>query len=226
MSTESTPTPVQVTEGTTTPPVFPLREIGKKTGDWTLTMLPSHLALADAPGAQPYVILREQIMKTVVLMETTRALMVQRPSKLTFQLTPEGMAALVDWIGKPFLAAFYLKRRYAWVTPWAFIWVIGSLIMLIAPARDGGGLQFQLVGFLLGLTLLAASAFAKWRPHPILFLVDSLWFCIVAVQLTVSVMQGRSKGWYVVVAFLVLAAISGFRNFLRFKGLKLAPLPK
>ena len=83
MSIESTPAPTPATDVTPSPPVLPLREIGKKTGDWTLTLLPSHLALAEAPGAQPYVILREQIMKTVVLMESTRALMVQRPSKLT-----------------------------------------------------------------------------------------------------------------------------------------------
>jgi len=208
-------------------PVFSLTEIGKKTGgDWTLTLLPSHLALADAPGGQPYVILREQIMKTVVMMEGTRALMVQQPQKLIFKLTPEGMTALADWIGKPFLAAFYLKRRYAWVSVWAFFWVVGSLITLISPARDGSGPHFDLFGFLLGLALLAASAFARWRPHPILFLVDSIWFCTVAVQLTVSITQGRSKGWYLLVALLAWAAFTGFKHFIRFRGTKLASLPK
>jgi hypothetical protein len=226
VSSENPPTPVDTPAATNSPPIFSLTEIGKKTGEWTLTLLPSHLALADAPGAQPYVILREQIMKTVVVMEATRALVVQQPQKLVFKLTPEGMAALADWIGKPFLAAFYLKRRYAWVSVWALLWVGGSLTTLITPARDGSGPHFELFGFLLGLTLLAASAFARWRPHSILFLVDSLWFCTVAVQLTVSITQGRSKGWYLVVIILVVAAVSGFKKFFRFRGIKLAPLPK
>ncbi len=208
-------------------PVFPLTEIGKKSGGaWTLTLLPSHLAIADAPGAQPYVILREQIMKTVVVMESTQALIVQQPRKLMFKLTPAGMAALADWIGKSFLAAFYLKRRYAWVSVWAWLWVGGALILLISPPRDGSAPPFQLFNLLLGVALLAAAAFARWRPHPILFLVDSLWFGTVAVQLTISITQGKSKGWYLLVALLAWSAITGFRHFMRFRGAQLVALPK
>jgi hypothetical protein len=209
------------------PTVLPLTEIGKPTGaQWTLTLHPSHLALADAPGAQPYVILREQLMKTVVLMEGTRAFVVEQPRKVMFKLTPAGVTALADWIGKPFLASFYLKRRYAWVSLWACLWVGGSLITLVAPARDGGVPHFDLTGFLLGLTLLVASAFARWRPHPVLFLVDSLWFCTVAVQLSLSVAQGRSKGWLLMVALLAWVAATGFKHCLRFWGTKLEPWRK
>ena len=207
-------------------PVFPLTEIGKKSGgEWTLTLLPSHLAIADAPGAQPYVILREQIMKTVVIMESTRALILRQPRELMFKLTPEGLAALADWVGKSFLASFYLKRRYAWVSVWALLWVGGSLILLISPPRDGAP-PFQLFNLLLGVALLVASALARWRPHPSLFLVDSLWFGTVAVQLTISITQGKSKGWYLLVALLAWSAITGFRHFMRFRGTKLVALPK
>jgi hypothetical protein len=205
--------------------VLPLTEIGKKTGDWTLTLLPSHLALADAPGAQPYVILREQIMKTAVLMEGTRAFVVQQPRRVMFKLTAAGAAALAEWIGKPFLAGFYLKRRYSWVAVWALLWVIGSLLTLIAPA-DGNPVRFDLVGLLLGLTLLLASALARWRPHPVLFLVDSIWFFSVSFRLLGDVLHGQSKGWLILVALLVWVGVTGFRHFLRFKNVKVLPFSK
>jgi hypothetical protein len=208
--------------------ILPLTEIGKKTGgQWTLTLLPSHLALADAPGAQPYVILREQLMKSVVFMEGTRAFVVQQPRKIMFKLTPAGVKAVADWIGKPFLASFYLKRRYSWVSLWAFLWVFGSLATLMPPARSEIEPHFDLMSFLLGVTLLTASAFARWRPHPILFLVDAIWFSWVAVNLSVNVLvNGRSKGWLVLVALMAWMAVTGVKHFFRFRGTKLEPWRK
>jgi hypothetical protein len=113
--------PVAAVPTAAAPPVFPLQENGKPTGQWTLTIHPSHLALADAPGAQPYVILRNQFMKPVMLMEGLRTLIVEKPRKIIFKLTPVGASALAGWLGKPFLAAFYLKRRYSFIMPWALL---------------------------------------------------------------------------------------------------------
>lgn len=204
------------------PVVLPLKEMGKTPRAWTLTLYPGHLALADAPGAQPYIILREQIMKSVVLMEATRALAVQQPRKIIFVLTRPGVAALADWIGKPFLASFYMKRRYTWILPWAFLWVFGSLASLL-PARGAATPKFDAVGLVLGLILMAAWALAKWRPHPALFLVDAIWFFWVSLNLTFSVVDGRSKGWLVLVALLAWMSATGFKHFLRFRGTRLQP---
>ncbi|MGC3959702.1 MAG: hypothetical protein QM813_17780 [Verrucomicrobiota bacterium] len=219
MNPESEPHPIP--NLVTSSPVLPLTEIGKKAGgEWTLTLLPSHLALADAPGAQPYVILREHIMKTAILMESTRAFVVEQPRRVMFKLTPAGAATLAEWIGKPFLAGFYLKRRYSWVSLWAVLWVGGALITLVAPAQDGTRVPFDVVGFLLGLTLLGASAVARWRPHPVLFLVDSIWFFSVSLRLLGDILHGRSKGWLVLVALLVWTGVTGFRHFMRFRNIK------
>ncbi len=206
------------------PTVLPLREIGKQTGQWTLTLHPAHLALADAPGAQPYVLLREQLMKSVVLMEGTRALVVQQPHKVMFKLTPDGVRALAEWIGRPFLASFYLKRRYTWVSLWAFLWVVGSLATLLPAPRFGITPQFDLTIFLLGVALLVAAGFAKWRPHPILFLVDGIWFACVAVHLAVNVLtHNRSRAWLVFAAVMIWMAVTGVKHFIRFRGTKLEP---
>ena len=77
------------------------------------------------------------------------------------------------------------------------------------------------MGFVLGLVLVGAWAFAKWRPHPVLFLVDGIWFSWVAVNLSLSVLRGQSKGWLVLVPLLAWMAVTGLKHFLRFRGTKL-----
>lgn len=197
--------------------VLPLTEIGKP-GAWTLTLHPSHLALADSPGAQPYILLREAMMKTAVLMMGMRTFAVTEPRKLTFKLSQEATEALAEWIGKPVIAATYLKQRYTFVLPIAAIWILGSL-----PLAGGSSnqLPFDPISFSLGVTLVVMWAFAKWRPHPLLFLVDSLWFLVLAVSLVTDVVRGGSKGWLVLVMILLWLALSGAKHFLRFKGTKI-----
>src|SRR5215469_5862618 len=169
MSTEGAPPPVPAASPSGGP-VFPVREVGPKARQqWWLTILPSHLALADAPGAQPYVILREQMMKSVIFTEGLRTLALKEPRNVHLSLTSEATKAVAEWIGRPFLASFYMNRRYRMVLPWALIWILASLLPV-----PGTGLQFFLdpVPLILGLVLLAMWGIAKWRPHPVLFLVD------------------------------------------------------
>lgn len=216
---------------TTTPAVssvpvtLPLTPVDQKVGgQWTLTLHPAHLALADAPGAQPYVILRDQLMKSVTLMEGMRALGVERPSKLIFRLTPEGVKVLADWIGKPFLASFYLKRRYTWITFCAIIWLFGSLAPFLAPDPNSPARSIDVVGLIFGLSLLVASAFARWRPHPVLFLADAVWFACLAVNQTMNILsQGRSNFWFLLVALMIWVSSTGVRHFIRFRGTKIEP---
>ena len=209
------------------PVVLPLREVGKKSDErWTLTLHPSHLALADAPGAQPYVILREHLMKSAVLIEGMRAFSVQQPRKISFQLAPEGVIALTDWIGKPFLAAFYLRRRYAYVLLWATLLVVGSLISLLPSAHGGVEIPFDPYTLGFGLLMLVAAAFARWRPRPVLFLVDSTGFVFLAARLTLEVLNGRSMLWLLLVALLAWVAVNGVKHFFRFRTTRIEPLKK
>lgn len=208
------------------PVVLSLQEMGKTPKEWTLTLHPAHLALADAPGSQPYVILREQLMKSATLIEGIRAFVVQQPRKVNFKLTPEGVAALAEWIGKPVLAAYYMRRRYGWVLPVAVIWVLGSLPLGGEPPSGAAAVPFDPVGLGLGLTLIVSWAFAKWRPHPLLFLIDSLWILCLAGYLVRDVIVGRSRGWLVLVALLVWMTITGLKHYARFHGITLAPMRK
>ena len=202
-----------------------LKEMGKTT-DWKLALFPSHLALSEASNPQPYILLREQLMKTVMLMEGPRALVIDQPRKLTFRLTPEETATIADWIGKPFLAYYYLKRRYAWVSVWALVCAVGLLLVLLPPPHSNARAGFNFPFFLLSVGLLVSSAFARWRPYPVLFLVDSLWFSVAAINLTVETVYGHSKGWLVLAALLAWVAVNGVRHYLRFRGVRMEPFRK
>jgi hypothetical protein len=196
---------------------FPLKELRKSGKEWNLSLHPEHLALADAPGAQPYVIVREKVMKTAVLVEGARALVLTQPVKVTFKLTTEAVAALAQWIGEPVLARHYLKNRYGLVLPAAILWILGSLPLSGDAAAGIAALSFDPFGMALGILLAASWAWAKWRPNPVLFLVDSIWFLAMSVHLVATVMNGRSKGWLVLVPFLLWMVVKGIQHFLRFR---------
>ena len=100
--------------------------------------------------------------------------------------------------------------------------MIGSLPLPRDSAAGTTSIPFDLIGFGLGLTLVVSWACARWRPHPILFLIDSLWFVALAGYLVMDVVSGRSKGWLVLVAFLLWMVVTGLKHFARFRGTNIA----
>jgi hypothetical protein len=203
---------------------FDTEELGKKDRRWRLELRPSDLALFEGDDPQPYVILREQFHKDgAMFSEGMRVLSLKKPKKVTFKLTPETTTAMADWIGKPMLARLYLKRRYAWVLPVAIIWAIGSLPIAGNPEAGVQAQPFDPMGLGLGLALVIAWAFAKWRPHCNLFLVDSIWFLWLAGYLIYDVVHGRSKLWLILVALLLWMVVTGLKQFARFRGTPLTP---
>jgi hypothetical protein len=227
MTPEEFPPVPQPATPTAEPKVFLLKENGKPASQWTLTIHSSHLSLADAPGAQPYAILREHFKKEVSFLEGIHTLGIAKPVKVFLRLSPAAEAALADWLGKPFLAAYYLKRRYAWLLPWAILWMLGTLLMLLPAPEGQPQVPFDPVSFVLGITLLISCLLARWRPHPALFLVDGLWFATISLRWAGSLMfEERSAWWLIFVALLAWMAVTGFRHFFRFRGVKLVPQPK
>lgn len=203
-------------------PVLILKEAGKTAGGWTLTLHPTHLALAEMPDPQPYIILREDVMKSATLIEGLRAFMIQKPRKLTFNLTAQGVTMLANWIGKTALGKFYLKRRYSWLLPLAILWIFGALPWAGDPASGLPPAPFDPFAMFLGCTLAISWAAAKWLPHPILFLIDAIWVFLMIIDLSLQIADGRSKGWIVLIVMLSFSVVSGFKNFSRFRGTNLS----
>jgi len=219
----STPEPSATAPSAESPQVLTVSEVGKAGKQWALELHPAHLALVEVPGTPPYVILREEVMKGAMLIEGMNMLALNKPTKASFKLAPEGTAALADWIGKPALMLFYLRRRSAWVLPVAVIWLIGSLP--ISGNADTGTkpVPFDAIGFALALILIGSWALAKWRPHPLLFLVDSFWFLLLSVRLLIDVfVEGRSKGWLIFGIFAGWLVFTGVKHYRRFRGTRIS----
>jgi len=204
-------------------PVLPLTEVGKPVGEWTLTLHADHLELKKASEPQPVGVLREEVMKSAVLIEGIRVFALSKPLKASFQLTAEACRTIAEWIGLPVLASVYLRRRYGWVLPVAVLWMLGSLPLPGDPESDIKPVAFDPIGFALGATLVLSWVFAKWRPHAVLFLVDSIWFAIMAGHLVLSVVNGWSKAWLLLVAPLLWMAVTGLKHFYRFRGIEIKP---
>jgi len=203
------------------PTVLPLKEMKSGAPEWSLALYPAHLALASCPGSQPYVIVREEVMKSAVLMDFPPVFALTKPIKSNFTIGSEAAATLADWIGKPVLARYHLMRRYGLVLPAAILWMFGSM-PLPGDAETGvKAVEFDPLGLTLGLLLAASWAWAKLRPQPVLFLVDSLWFLGMGAHLVTQVLADRSKGWLILLPLLVWMVFTGVKNFLRFRGTKI-----
>ena len=214
MNLESSTNPVE-------PIVLPLTEVGKPTGEWTLALHPNHLELKQASEAQPIGILRDELMKSAVLIEGMKVFALNKPLKVNFKLTEDATHAIAEWIGLPVLAANYLRRRYGWVLPVAVIWMVGALPIPGDPASNLKPAAFDPIGFALGATLVLSWAFAKWRPNAVLFLVDSIWFAIMSGHLVMSVVNGWSKTWLLLLIPLLWMAVTGVKHFYRFRGIEI-----
>jgi hypothetical protein len=203
--------------------VLPLKQMTRGTPEWSLALYPAHLALAQSPNAQPFVIVREQMMKTAVLVDMPPMLTLTKPFKASFALSPDAWNKLAEWIGKPLLAQHALKRRYSWILPAAFLWMFSSLPLPANAAAGLAAIPFDPVALTLGVLLAGGWAFAKWCPHPVLFLVDSLWFFAMGAHLIPKVLyEGRSKGWLALLPVVLWLGFTGIRNFQRYRGLEIS----
>lgn len=200
---------------------LPLTEVGKPTDEWTLALHPEHLELTKASEAQPIGILRTELMKSAVLIESMKVFAINKPLKVNFKLTDDATHTIAEWIGLPVLAANYLRRRYGWVLPVAVIWMVGALPIPGDSAANLKPVAFDPIGFALGATLVLSWAFAKWRPQAVLFLVDSIWFAIMSGHLVMSVVNGWNKAWLLLLIPLLWMAVTGVRHFYRFRGIEI-----
>jgi hypothetical protein len=202
-------------------PLFEVADITPAKKKWFLGLHPAHLTLHESPEAQPYVLVRQSFPKEFNYVPTLRALVVNRPVKTSLKLTTEAGEAFTAWIGKGTLAAMFLKRRYGFILPLALIWMITSLPL---PGNPGTGLAakpFDGIAFALGGFLMGAWAWARWRPHPALFLVDAIWFGCLAARMAVQVQAGATRFLYIFVALGIWMMITGGQHFWQFRGVKI-----
>jgi hypothetical protein len=129
---------------------------------------------------------------------------------MTFRLSPDVFADVRAWIGPPTPAdlKISLKRRFAWVLPAGFLFVVTALPI--------GNLPLEPVSLGLGLALIVTGTLAKLSPHRILFILDTLWFAGLAAN-SVRLLVEDWSWWHLVLLFVQLKLVeSGWREYHRF----------
>ena len=196
-------------------PQFQAEEIAPSKRKWQVSLHPGHLALLPAGEAQPYVFVRDDFFTKVELFPGMRFLALRTPLKVNLKLTRPGADALHGWFGPPKRAQLklLLKRRYAFSVPVAVLFVLVALPFPGAASPGDKSLPFQPLNLAFGLTLLGLWAWSKIQPHPILFLLDSIWFAALAIGHFLLLCRSHHWWWSIWTILLLWMAVAGFRRW-------------
>jgi hypothetical protein len=197
-----TPTPVKLT----------LRDLSRRGMNWTLELHSQHLALSNETDPQPYVFLRSNLSdKSITYFRGSRLIGFKNP-KLSCRMDKEAARKLAEWFGPPTPAdlAAEVRKQSSW------IWIIGLLLILLATHSPGNPqLEFRPLPLVLGAVLLVIWGIGRLKPHPVLLLINCLWFLLCAATLAFRIYQGGSWYWSIMIVlncFLALGAWVNYRN--------------
>jgi hypothetical protein len=193
---------------------FRITEAGKPGQKWTLLVFADCLEFESPDGDIREIAWddRHERLQAHDWAFLMRRLLVAKLGKkqLMFQLEPDAFDAVKAWIGPLTIEDLKvsLKRQVGWALPIGILFVITAL-----PVGD---LSFEPVSFGLGLGLIFTALLAKVRPHRIFFALVSLWFCALAANSLVLLLD--EWGWLRMVLLIVqlLLAWRGIREYHRF----------
>ncbi|HSI35422.1 MAG: hypothetical protein ACAI43_25825 [Phycisphaerae bacterium] len=135
-----------------------------------------------------------------------------------FRLPVEQFAVLREWVGPPSYAQLLaaLKQRVGWAIPiGGFFLVIGLLSL---AGRASGGLALEWSAVAVGVIMIAGGIGARVRPGAEWFLVDSLAFTVLTVDLVIRLLRHeRGGGWWALVAFNVVIVLTGVGLFRKYR---------
>jgi hypothetical protein len=157
------------------------------------------------------------------MLGASHALVVKIPKAKAFQLDSEAYETVESWL-KPYTrqdVATILKARLKWTLPIALLFMFTSLPL---PGNEVEGLApvpFDLFGFGLGVGLIVLGVLARVKPNRNLFLVDAVWFMLLAAENAWTVVErGGSWWWLLFSAFLVWVALTPLGFYRRFEGVE------
>jgi hypothetical protein len=199
---------------------FTVAGLSRPAQPWTLRIFPQGIHLTPERGGHPPIhLLRSEIATHVQLLNfglTPRTLVVRKPVKRNFKLDQTAWPALTAWVGRDARLRMALRQRFG-----LGIWV-GAILMLASiplggdPAAGIPPKPFDLQAAALGALLIGGTLVSRRRPHPLMFLADSLWFVGIAMMIAIQVLNGRNPLWLMVVASQLLFVWNGvslYRDF-------------
>ena len=151
---------------------------------------------------------------------TGRFLVVHTPKRVVFKLDQRQSEALDEWIGPPTIETL----KHALAKRFRFCITIGVFLLIVSVPLPGDaqlGLKavpFDYVGALLGITLIGLAVLSRFWPRPAIFLLDGIWFLLLALNSAVGVYLGDSPWWLIASVLCLCFATIGFQEYRRFRG--------
>ena len=189
---------------------------------WVLFLHPDRLILTCHEKDLSYEVSRRDSPEKIQLSDGRlgTTLIVRADKAVIVKVTPEALPALREWLGPltPRHLAAALKRRVNLT-----LLPLGALVLILSiPLRGNPGRgipphAFSPLWFALGTMMISMGVLSKFKPHRVLFLLDSIWMSALAGGLGYQVLAGtRSWFWAILVFVQVFMVIDRFVQYRRF----------
>jgi hypothetical protein len=200
--------------------VFDLEEEKRIKTKWQLSLYADKMTLQSQEANTSLTIFRDdaanKIKMTRLFIIPPLLVIKDSKAKLNFRTTSEQYDILSEWIGKEILLIMTLKQKLSYCIPIGILYILASLPMSGDPESGLDPAPFSPISFGLGVILILISILTKIKPHPVLFLVDSMWFFILMCYTVTQIFGGASVYWWIAViiqAIIIVAGIMHYKNF-------------
>ena len=204
-------------------------QAGRK-GAWTITLGAESLTFAAVAGDESFEITRIDTEEKTELRNPGSGnplFIVSIPKKIIFKLESAQAATLDGWLGPPTIKGLKiaLRRRLRWGLPIGILFVFSSIPLSADPGAGLEAVPFDALSAFLGASLIFISFLSRIWPRRILFLMDSVWFSLLALDVAVDIFRGASILWIFLVCVLFLGAKGSLMEYRRFASVNLEPEP-
>ncbi len=206
---------------------FEVKALAGRKGFWRITITAEALTFSAREENESLSILRTEREEKTELHESRFSapsiFVYVGKKRVVFKLEKNQLRVLKRWLGPPTIVGLKiaLKRRLKWCLPIGILFIIVSIPLPGDPEAGLEAIPFDVVSAFLGVALVGISLLARIWPRRVWFLLDSIWFLLLAVDVAVSLYQGNSWWWLISLIFLILGAISGFSEYQRFASVSL-----
>jgi len=192
-----------------------IQQTGKKQ-KWQLFLYGDRLILHYLETGTLVEVLRNDAidkLKTLKLFFTLPILVVKSFKKFTYRVTSDEFEIINEWIGKPLLLEKILKQRLGWCVPIGFIYMLTSLPLSEDPTAGLESIPFDPIGMGLGIALIILSIIMKKKPHPALFVADSICFFLLLCYTFFQIYSGANTYWGVFIILYIILIMSGINHY-------------
>jgi ssDNA-binding Zn-finger/Zn-ribbon topoisomerase 1 len=201
-----------------------IQETGKKQ-KWQLSLYGDRLILHYPETGTLVEVLHNQAidkLKTAKLFFLPPILVVKDFKKFTYRIQSDEYEIINEWIGKPLLLKKALKQRLSWCLPIGSIYILTSLPLSEDPTAGIESIPFDPIGMGLGIMLIILSIIIKKKPHPALFVADSIWFFLLLCYTLFQIYSGANTYWGVVIILCIILIMSGINHYRYFSDVQAA----